>query len=87
MEHYNFHMREGVNPKKNNSSTAKKKGGGWVSCSANSVESSPTFGHINRATERGGATYPGPQTSRGHQLEKYPKIEQGLIKIGASTRH
>ena len=30
---------------------------------------------------------PGPQTSRGPQLEKYPKIEQGSIKIGASTRH
>ena len=35
----------------------------------------------------GGATFPEPQTSRGPQLEKYPKIEQGSIKIGASTRH
>ena len=35
----------------------------------------------------GGATCPGPQTSRGLQLEKYPKIEQGPIKLGASTRH
>ena len=48
--------------------------------------------HANtyRAAERGGgrgATCPGPQTRRGPQLEKYPEIEQGLIKIGASTRH
>ena len=42
---------------------------------------------IVKAAERGGATYPRPQTSRGPQLEKYPKIEQGPIKIGASTRH
>ena len=28
----------------------------------------------------GGATSPEPQTSRGPQLEKYPKIEQGSIK-------
>ena len=34
-----------------------------------------------------GTTCPGPQTRRGPQLEKYPKIEQGPIKIGASTRH
>ena len=42
---------------------------------------------IVKAAERGGATYFGTQTSRGPQLEKYPKIEQGPIKIGASTRH
>ena len=34
-----------------------------------------------------GATCPWPQTSRGPQLEKYPKIEQGPIKFGARTRH
>ena len=47
---------------------------------------------ITMAAERGGgagggATCPGPQASRGPQLEKYRKIEQGPIKIGASTRH
>ena len=36
---------------------------------------------------KGGATCPGPQTTKGTQLEKYPKIEQSAIKIGASIRH
>ena len=41
-----------------------------------------------REGEQGGATCPGPQTSRGPQLEKYLKIEQGPIKFGrARTRH
>ena len=44
---------------------------------------------LRAAERRGGmgATCLGPQTSRGPQLEKYPKIDQGPIKIGASTRH
>ena len=35
----------------------------------------------------GGQLAPGPKQVGSPQLEKYPKIEQGPIKIGASTRH
>ena len=34
----------------------------------------------------GGGNWLGLQTSRGLQLEKYPRIEQGLTKFGGSTR-
>ena len=61
--------------------------------SIGSVGSMGTIGTIGisaaeRGGGRGGQLAPGPkQVARGPQLEKYPKIEQGPIKIGASTRH
>ena len=45
------------------------------------------FRTAEREGQGGGATCSGPQTSKAPQLEKYLKIEQGPIKIRASTRH
>ena len=45
-----------------------------------------TTSGLPRGGAGGGATCPGSQTSRGPQLEKYPKIEQGPIKNEASRK-
>ena len=50
-----------------------------------------TVAHVTNQSRRegGGAgrqLSPGPKQIGDPKLEKYPKIEQGPIKIGASTR-
>ena len=64
----------------------QKKGGLGIVCNKQ-WWIQPDIWSYKQGRREGGGNLPRAPNIRGLQLEKYPKIEQGLIKIGASTRH